>query len=473
MARFIAFFLLIPVFIAHAQEKWTLEQCLKHALENNLQIKQTRLNEEAARNQRTQAYADFLPSINGDLSYGVNFGRSIDPTTYEFVNQRIQTGSLSGTSGVTLFNGLNKINTLNQRKFDVLASQSTTEDVANTISLNITSSFLQILLNTEAQKTAEERLKLSSDQVEQTKKLVNAGVLPEGNLLDVLAQQATDTFTYIVSANGVELSKLSLAILLQLDDPAVFDVEIPAISMSAPAVLRENNAKSIYAIALGNQASVQSATYGVLSAKKSLSAMRGLYYPSLSFFYNLRTNHSSIARRITADVDQQNILIGYVDDGSFTPVRTIFTQPIYENAPFLGQYSDNLYHSLGFSLSVPLFNGLQTRTAVKNMELQAVKAEYNLKAVQDQLKSDVYVAYADAKAAYQKFLAAQNSVSALERSFEYVTKKFNLGAANTLEYSTASNNLLAVQSELIQSKYDYIFKLKVLDFYLGNPITLN
>ena len=447
MARFIALLLLFPAFFSHAQEKWTLEKCIKHALENNLQIKQTRLNEEAARNQRTQAYADFLPNLNADLSYGVNFGRSIDPTTYDFVNQRIQTSSVSATSGVTLFSGLNKINTLNQRKYDVLASQSTTTDMANTISLNITSSFLQILLNSEAQKTAEERLKLSNEQVDQTKKLVNAGVLPEGNLLDVLAQQATDTFTYIVAVNGVELSKLSLAILLQLDDPAAFDVEIPEIGMSAPAVLKNNSAGSIYTTALGNQASVQSANYAVLSAKKSLSAMRGLYYPSLGFYYNMRTNYSSNGVR--------------------------FSGLTFEDVPFFEQYDENMNHSLGFSLSVPLFNGLQTRTAVKNMELQAVKAEYNLKAVQDQLKSDVYVAYADAKAAYQKFLAAQNSVSALERSMEYVTKKFNLGASTTLEYSTASNNLLAVQSELIQSKYDYIFKLKVLDFYLGNPITLN
>lgn len=447
--------------------------CIKHALENNLQIKQAHLNEHAAKNQLNQAYAGFLPNLNADVSYGLNFGRSIDPTTYDFVNQQIQTSSVSATSGVTLLSGLNKINTLQQRKYELLAGKSSTDDVANTISLNITSSFLQILLNSETRKTAEARLKLSSEQVEQTKKLVDAGVLPEGNLLDVLAQQATDSFTYIVSANAVELSKLSLAIVLQLDNPELFDVEIPDISVSTASVLNEKNSAAVYAAALENQASVKSANFSVLSAKKSLSAMRGLYYPNLSFFYNLRTNHSSIAKRLTTQVNQQNIVIGYVDDGSLTPVKTILAQPIYEDAPFFGQYSDNLYHTLGLSLSVPIFNGLQTRTAVRNMELQALKAEYNLKAVKDRLKSDVYVAYADAKAAHQKFLAAQNSVAALQRSFEYVTKKFNLGAANTLEYSTASNSLLNAQSQMIQSKYDYIFKLKVLDFYLGNPITLN
>jgi len=472
MARLLAFLLLFPVFISNAQEKWDLKKCIEYALENNLQIRQSRLNEEASRNQLTQSKADFFPNLNADLSYGVNFGRSVDPTTYDFVNQRIQTSSLSGSSGITLFNGLNKINTLKQGKKDVLSSQYATEDIVNTVSLNITSSFLQILLNTEAQKTTEERLKLSSEQVANTQKLVDAGVLPEGNLFDVQAQQATDSFTYIVAKNAVELSKLNLAIMLQLDDPAAFDVLIPEINVTPPALLKNNSAENVYATALNNQASVKSASYAVESAEKSLLAMRGLYYPNLGFYYNLRTNHSSIAKRITADVDPQNILIGYVDDGSFTPVRTVYNAPVYEKAPFLGQYNDNLNHTLGFSLTVPIFNGLQTRMAVKNMQLQTLKAKYALKAVQDKLKSDVYVAYADAKAAYQKFLAAQNSVSALNKSMEYVTKKFNLGAATTLEYSTASNNLLGAQSQLLQAKYDYIFKLKVLDFYLGNPITL-
>ncbi len=467
-------FCFFAVSVSSAQEKWDLERCIRHAQENNLQLKQSKANEDIARNQLMQAKADFFPTLNADLQYGVNFGRSIDPTTYEYVDQQIQTSSLSASSGLTLFSGLNKVNTLKQSKLDVLANQYSSEDIANNIALNVTSGFLQILLNTEAMKTAGERLNLSNEQVDHTKKLVDAGALPEGNLLDVLAQQATDSFTYVVAKNGVELSKLTLAILLQLEEPESFDIAIPEITVSAPAILREKSAANVYGIALGNQASVKSANYSLLSSEKRLQATRGMYYPNFSFYYNLRTNHSSISKRLTADVDSQNLIIGYVDGSSpLQIVRTVIGEPVYEDAPFLGQYNDNLNHTLGFGLTVPIFNGLKTRMAVQNMQLQMLKTQYAYKAVQDELKSDVYVAYADARAAYQKYLAAQNSVSALGKSFEYVTKKFNLGAATTLEYSTSSNNLLAAQSELIQSKYDYIFKLKVLDYYLGNPITLD
>lgn len=472
-ARLAAFsFFLFAAFASIAQERWDLERCIRHAQENNLQLKQSKVNEDIARNQLSQAKADFFPTLNADLQYGVNFGRSIDPTTYEFVNQQIQTSSLSAASGMTLFSGLNKMNTLKQSKFDVLASQYTSEDIANNIALDVTSSFLQILLNNEAMKTAGERLNLSSEQVDHTKKLVDAGALPEGNLLDVLAQQATDSFTYVVAKNGVELSKLTLAILLQLENPESFDVDIPDITVGAPAILREKSAANVYTTALGNQASVRSASYSMLSSEKRLQATRGLYYPNLSFYYNLRTNHSSVAKTLTEKIDVLNIPIGYVQ-GSLDTVRAIYENPVYEDAPFLGQYSDNLNHTLGFGLTVPIFNGLKTRMAVQNMQLQMLKTQYAYKAVQDELRSEVYIAYADAKAAYQKYLAAQNSVTALQKSFDYVTRKFNLGAATTLEYSTSSNNLLAAQSELIRSKYDYIFKLKVLDYYLGNPITLD
>ncbi|HXH18108.1 MAG TPA: TolC family protein [Chitinophagales bacterium] len=471
----IPFFIALASFPSTAQEKWSLERCIQHAKENNLQVKQTQISQSLAKNQLTQAKADFYPNLNSDLSYGVNFGRSIDPTTYDFVTQQIQTSSVSLSSGVTLFSGLNKVNALKQSKYDVLSSQYATEDVASSISLSITSAFLQILLSNEENKKAEERLKLSAQQVEQTSKLVAAGVLPEGNLLDVQAQQAADSLAFIISKNAIELSKLNLALLLQLEEPAAFDVEIPEVTVTAPAYLNELNAENVYTTALNNQASVKSANYSVLSAERRWRAAQGLYFPSLSLYYSLRTNHSSIAKKIDAEISEQNPVIGYVDDANLTPVRSLydFTTPVYVDAPFLGQYSDNLNHTLGLRLTVPIFNSMQTRMAVKNMELQAVKAKYSLKTVQDRLKSDVYAAYADAKAAYQKYQASKNSVSALEKSFEYVTKKFSLGAATTLEYSTASTNLAAAQSELIKSKYEYIFKLKVLDYYLGNPITLN
>ena len=455
---------------AQAQEKWDLERCIRHAQKNNLQVIQSYLNQKAAETQQTQSIADLFPSLNANTSYNFNFGRSIDPTLYSFVNQQIQTSSLSMTSSVTLLNGLSKVNAIRGAKFDVLSSQFATEDIANIIALSVTQAFLQILLSSEEMKTAEQRLTLAADQVEQTRKMLDAGVVPEGNYYDVLAQQAGDSLAYIVAKNAVDLGKLSLALLLQLENPAVFDIEIPAITLTPPVILSEQSSESVYNTALENQASVKSAQYSILSAERRWRASQGLYYPTLGFFYDLRTNYSSLGQR-AIDNAFDTRLIGFVDDANLSPVRTIV--PIFEGSEFPTQYKDNVYHSLGFGLDVPIFNNLRTRTAVKNAELQYLRAKYSFKGAQDQLKSDVYVAYADVKAAWQKYQASQNSARALEKSFEYVTKRFNLGAANTLEYSTSSTSLAAAQNEMIKAKYDYILKLKVLDFYLGNAITLN
>lgn len=476
MCRVFHLILLLPLFLfSQAQQKWDLERCIQHALENNLQIKQTRLNHQAAKNLQKQSVAGLFPSLNSHASYGFNFGRSVDPTTYSFVNQKIQTSSLSLTGNVTLLNGMSKLNTVKQAKFDVLSAQYAMQDAAGTTALDITQAYLQILLSNEELQKAEARLNLSAQQVAQTEKLVDAGAVPEGNLFDVRAQQAADSLAYVTASNAVELGKLLLALMLQLDNPASFDIEMPEIALTAPAVLSENTSEGIYNTALHNQAAMKSAQYSILSTERRWRATQGLYYPSLAFFYDLRTNYSSKGVRLESETLLDNPTIGYFDNGGFrTYVNSItdLTIPNYVSSPFFTQYSDNVYHSLGFSVVIPIFNGLQTRTAVKNAELQYLRSKYSFKAAQDKLRSDVYVAYADAKAAWQKYNASRNSVSALEKSFEYVQKKFNLGAATALEYSTASTALFSAQSELIKSKYEYIFKLKVLDYYLGNPITL-
>jgi len=477
IARFSAsltcFFALI---FANAQEKWDLERCIRHAQENNLQVKEAWVSQKISENLHKQAKADLFPSFNASTSYGFNFGRSVDPTTYTFVNRQIQTSSVSLTSNVTLLNGMRKLNIVRQTNYDALASMFATEDIANNISLSITQAFLQILLSSEEMKKAEERLSLSAQQVEQTKKLFDAGVVPEGSLYDVTAQQAGDSLAFIIARNSVELGKLNLALLLQLENPAGFDVEIPEVKVTPPTVLIEQNPEGIFTFARNNQASVKSADFSLKGAERRWFAAKGWYYPSLSFFYTLRTNYSSQGQRLVSNTFLDNPVIGYFDAGGTTTfVNSIedFTVPQYEDATFLQQYNENIYQTLGFSLDIPIFNGLQTRISVKNAELQYLRAKYSFKAVEDKLRTDVYAAYADVKAAYQKYRAAQNSVSALEKSFEYVTKKFNLGAATTLEYSTSGTNLANAQNELIKSKYEYIFKLKVLDYYLGNPITLN
>lgn len=466
---------LFGTLVLQAQEEWDLQKCIDYATENNIRIKQARLGEQVSENSLIQSKADLFPSVNGDMRYGVNFGKTIDPTTNAFVNQQLQTSSVGLSSSVTLFNGMRKINAIKQSRFDLLASQYSTQDLVDNISLQITSAYLQILMNIEELNSANERLRLSQEQVEQTQKLVDAGVLPEGNLYDVKAQLSNDSLNIVVAANSVELSKLNLALMLQLDDPTDFEIIVPEINVLDLTSLEEMNPENIYQTALTNQPSIKNSTYEIKSAEKDIQLTKGLHYPTLSFFYRFGTNHSSIGQRLIDNVVIENPVIGFVDDAQQTSVKSItdFNTPIFEDATLWQQYNDNLNQTLGFSLNIPVFNGFATRTAVRNAKLQLLNAQYNDQTVKDQLKNDVYIAYADAKAAFQKYFAASNNVNALNKSFEYVQKRFDLGAATTLDYSTARTNLTTAENTLISSKYDYLFKLKVLDYYLGNPITLD
>ncbi|GIV34274.1 MAG: transporter [Chitinophagales bacterium] len=457
-----------------AQDKWSLERCIQFALENNIQIQQARISEQASRYMHTQAVADFLPSVNADAGYGVHMGRSIDPTTYDFVNQTIQTHSVSLNSGVTLFNGLRKINILRSSKYDLLSSEYASKDVADNVALNVTRLYLQILLSHEELKKATERLAIAVQQLDQTRKLFDAGTITEGNVLDVKAQLAADSLGLVIARNALELSKLNLALLLEVENPDLFEVETPEIDIVPPQVLAEKDAEGIYLIAEQNQPALQSARYALQGSQYRWAAARGLYYPSLSFFYTLRTTYSSIGKRTVGYTTVTDTLTGTLNGVPFSlPLDLGISLPVMEDATFWQQYHDNFSQSLGLSLNIPLFNGLQVRTNVRNAKLNFIRAKYNLKNLQNQLRNEVHVAYTDAKAAYQKYLAAENSARALEKSFEYVTRKFNTGAATMLEYSTAGAALSAAQSEMLKAKYEYIFKLKVLDYYAGNPITLN
>lgn len=453
------------------QQAWSLQQCVTYALDNNIQVKQSELNEQIAGNNYLQSKVNFSPSLNGDASYNVNFGRSVDPTTYTFVTQEIQSTSFSLSTNLTLFNGLQQINSVKQEKYNVLSAKYQTEEIENNIALSVTAAYLQILLSKEERKSIQTQINLSLDQLDQTQKMVENGMVPEGNLLDVQAQLANDSLNLVRAENNIDLSLLNLAQLLQLPGAEDFDIETPEIEIPSPEFLALT-AEEVYQMALNQQPQVKRAEYDVLSAEKNVQIAKGLQSPIISAFANVRTNHSSLAQ---IPVEEQSITtqIGYVDDASQTPVLSSFNNQVFEKAPVFDQYGANFNQTLGLSMSVPLFNRLTTRTTIKNAKIQYEGAQMSKKQVTDQLKTDIYSAYTDAKSAYSTYISAKKNVEALSQTFDYIEKRFNLGAANTLEYSTAKTNLNNAQIQLVNAKYDYIFKLKVLEFYQGKPITIN
>jgi outer membrane protein len=427
-----------------AQETWDLEKCINHAVNNNLQIKLQEISEQLSSYQLSQSKAGMYPSLNGSASYGINFGRSTDPTSNQFVNQQIQTSGFSLNSTVVLFSGLSQLNTVQQNKFNLLASQFLTEETKNSVMLNVTAGFLQVLMSRENIKSQEVQISISLEQLNRSQQLVDAGVVPEGNLLNVKAQLANDSLNYINAINTYDLAVLTLKLLLQVDPST--EIEFGQGDISTDQLLPDllSGAENVYNTALSNQPQIKRVEFSLKAAEKGLLANKGLRSPTISLAGNVRTNFSSYE-----------------------------LPPFIIKDPYFTQLNNNLSQTIGISMNIPIFNGLSTHYSIKNSHLQLERSKYLQQQVKDQLKQDVYRAYTDAKSAAKRYEASGKNVQALETAFGYTQSMFDLGAVNALDYSTAKANLAQAQVTFITAKYDYIFKVKVLDFYQGKPIKLD
>ncbi len=454
----------------HAQEPWSLQQCIDYARENNIQIKQQELNEKLSEYALKQSKYSRLPDLNASGSHSYNFGRSIDPTTNLFATERIRANSFSLSSNLVLFNGMIRHNTVKQNQFNLLSDQLMTEKTRNDISLNITSAYLQILVAKEQLGVATDMLALTQKQYDQTSKLVNAGALPQGDLLELQAQMANDNFNVINATNQVELAVLNLKLILDLDIKQPFEVREPDMAIPDPERLEAYNVVELYQTALTTQPQIKSSAYGVKSAERSLAIAKGNLAPSLSLFGALRSNYSNVQQSIIGETSFTPI-IGFLSSDN-TPVISAspVTVPTFGPKPFGDQITDNFSQAVGISISIPIFNQLQVKNAIHQAEIGILNARYTESLAQNQLKNDIMLAYTNAKAAAKKYAASKSSVEAMELSFEYTQKRFEQGLVNALEFNTGKNSLSQAESDLIQSKYDYLFKLRILDFYQSNKI---
>lgn len=450
VALTISAFFLLSTGQAVAHDGWTLERCISHALENNIQIKQSVLQQESARLDKTQSLAELFPNLNASTGFNMNFGRNIDPGTNQFVNEQVNSNNFRVGSNVTLFNGLRLLNTFKQSQLDLLAAEYDLQGLSNDISMNIASAFMQVMFNEELLLVAQEQLDMSAQQLTQTQKLVEAGSVPEGNLYDVQAQVAANELQVINAENALSASVLTLKQILNLDGTVEFRIERPQTDVPIEG-LANRTVGTVYDHALNNWPQIKAREQRLESARKAEQIAFATYTPTLSANGSVSTFYSSAFE----DIDFVN---GEV-------VRT----PV----PYGNQIDRNLSESVGLNLSIPIFNGLASRTAVKQARLGRINAELQLKDQKNQLYASVQQAYNDAQAAKRQFDASDKSVKAMELAYEYAEKRYEVGMMNSLEFNTAANNLTRARSELLRSKYDYIFKMKVLDFYQGKPITFD
>ncbi|RSK33169.1 TolC family protein [Hymenobacter metallilatus] len=460
---------------------WTLQRAIDYALQNNLTVRGQQLTAELQNATLRQSRAALLPSANLSGTQAWNYGTSLDPLTNDFVSQTIRSNNFSANSQVTLFSGFQLRNTVKRNLLDSEASLLDIEKARNDLSLNVASAFLQLVLAEELVRANEIRVSSTRSQVERTQKLLRAGSIPESNLLDIQAQQASDELNVITAQNQRDLARLSLTQLLNLPTPTGFTIEVPQLADPDEEPLLSADPDGTYQTAQSLLPEIKAADLRVRSASRSLDIARGAYYPRLAFGAGIFTGFSSsrLARVFNGDSTDAVAVPVFQPGTGGQPVPSQYfllqpKQAIPELLPssFSSQLKDNLGKNLQFSLQIPIFNGLQARTSVQraqiNIQQQALRAEQTRLTVRQSIQQ----AYADAIAAQRRYLSARRQVEALTTAYRNAEIRFNNGLLNGTEFNIAKNNLTAAESTMIQAKYEFIFRRKVLDFYQGRPIAL-
>jgi len=456
-----------------AQKAWSLEDCIAYAMENNISIKQSVLGTEYNENALKQSRLNQIPSLNADARYSYSWGRALDQTTYQFTDdQQINSISMGFSSRVNLFNGLQVRNTILKNKLDLMASYEDVEKIKNDISLNIAAAYLNILFNKELVAVTRSQLETTGQQVERTEKMVDAGKLARGNYLELEAQYAAEELNMVNAENQLSISLLNLQQLLDLPFDTAFDVEIPELPDpdADPLVI---DALEVYRVAELEMPEIRSAELSKESSEKDLQIAKGARSPSLYLSANYNSGYSDIREQVVSLSDPVQVPIG-ITQNTLEPVITLNPQqiPTYGKYPFFEQIRDNTSAGVGLGLSVPIFNGWQVNTSISNARIALEQSNLELQSRKLALYASIQQAYADAVAALKKFNASQQALVSMEESFKYTEKKFEVGLVNTVDYNISKNQLTATQSDLLQAKYDFIFRIKILNFYKGEPITL-
>jgi outer membrane protein len=459
-------------------QKWDLQKCIDYAHQNNITVQQSALNVERWEIEVKQNKFGLLPNLNGGATYGYNFGQRIDPFTNQFATERVATGNIFLGSSLDVFNGFSKINNLRNSEQSLIANQYDLESIKNDIALQVCLAYLRILQNKESLVVSENQIDITQQQVDRMEKLVEAGQMPRGTLFDLESQLAREQLNLVTAQNAVTLSLLSLTQLLQLEPEEARDFDIVKPDLTDEGVeLLTNDAQDIYVKAKTLMPQVQAAEARQSAAEYAVNASQGQLYPSLQLSGSLGSGYSGINQIVTDEGESVSFPVGTVTVGDDILVVNSFPQPdpttqTFETKSFGDQLEDNFNQNLQLQLNVPIFNGWSAKANVERAKINRLDADLSYRQVTNQLRFDIEQAYADAKAAMNTFLAARQAVRALEESFKYAEVRYEQDVINGVDFNLTKTQYTNAQVDMLRAKYDFVFRTKILDFYMGNPITL-
>lgn len=466
--------LVCNITIQAQSKKWTLEECVTYAIQNNISIKQSELDSKMALIDKKSAVGRFLPSLNASASHSWNIGLNQDITTGLLQNKTTQFTSAGANVGIDIYRGLQNQNTLRKANLSIVAAKYQLVKMQEDVALNVANAFLQVLFNKENLKVQKEQLRINEKQYVRSEELVKVGSIPRGDLLDVKATLALNNQNVITAENSLLISKLSLSHLLQLKDFENFDV------VDDTDVKDENNImaqtpSAIYEKAFEGRTELKIARTNLEIAEKNVAIAKGAFQPTLQGFYsfNSRVAYSDRVTGVIPNASNPTSIVGFVEGTNQNVLSPNFTRVLGNPAPFFDQFNTNKGQSFGMQLSVPIFNGFSARN---NVERSKVSLEQSKIAVEQQnldLQRNVYTAFADAKGALNAYESSVAALEARQGAYNYATEKYSVGLMNSFDFNQSQTLLTNAQSEVLRTKYDYIFKIKILEFYFGIPLIKN
>lgn len=455
-------------------QTWDLKRCVEYAMENNIQVKlsdvQADINDETFR----QSKLSRIPIVGVSGSGSLNSGLNQNPVTFNRETQTYFAARMQLESSVDIFNFFSKQNTILGNEWDALAGRANVDKIKYDIALTVANAYLQILLAKEQEKIAGVQTQQTAEQLKNTRKLVDAGSLPELNASQLEAQLAFDSANLVSAKSSVNVSILNLKSLMNMDPATAFEVAVPPVESIPVEPIADLQPEYVYKLALANQPLQKSNYFRLKAAEKYAEAARGAMYPRLVAFGALGTSYFNKAQVISG-TSQIFAPIGEVtinnDDYLVYPLQP-FTVPLYSKPGFSRQLTDNFSQAIGVSLNVPIFSGgslksnyVKSRLSLRSVQLQ--QDQDNLK-----LKQDIYQAYNDASVSLEKFNASKRTVETSDKAYLFAKKRYDVGMLSTLELITSQNNLLRARLEYTMNQFDYVFKLKVLEFYKGLGLKL-
>jgi outer membrane protein len=472
--------LLLSVF-SFSQNKWDLKRCIEYALQNNVTVRQSLVQAQLTGLNYQQNKLSLYPNLNFSGNSAFNSGNNQDPTTFSRVTQNYLSAGFQLQSSADLFNFYRKRNLLAASAWEAMAATANVGKIQNDIALSTANNYLQVLLAMEQMKIAGVQIEQTSTQLKQVQKMVAVGTLPELNATQLEAQLALDSSNYITASGNVQQAILTLKQFMSMSPSDSFDIETPAVDQIPVEAIADLQPEFVFQEAMKNQPLQKGNDYRLKAAQKMKLASKAAFYPSFSAFGFLGSNYLNFKKQPI----YSRSIIGYQSTGLFADagngILLDVQSPVFQNnsiagyirsRSFVTQLNDNFRKSLGISITVPIFNSGSAKIGYERSLLNYQSAKLQQEQDDLKLKQDIYQAYQSALVALQKFDAGKKTVASNEKAYEFATKRFAIGALSTFDLITTQNNLLRARLENTMNHFDYVFKMKVLEFYKGAGLKL-